>query len=113
MDIENQDWSLITPEEATRLLESPTDGLTPTEARARLIQFGPNEIEDEAGRTKLQILIAQFRAVLTYVLLAAALISLILGDWIEAVAILAIVILNAVMGYVQRSEEHTSELQSH
>ncbi|MFV1971116.1 MAG: cation-transporting P-type ATPase, partial [Acidimicrobiia bacterium] len=95
MDIEDLDWSLITPDEATRLLESPMDGLTPTEARSRLIRFGPNEIEDEAGRTKLQILIAQFRAVLTYVLLAAALISLILGDWIEAVAILAIVILNA------------------
>ncbi|GMQ94620.1 MAG: cation-translocating P-type ATPase [Acidimicrobiia bacterium] len=113
MTIESRDWSLIAADEATRLLESPVEGLTPPEAEQRLLRFGPNEIDDEAGRTKLEILIEQFRAVLTYVLLAAALISLLLGDWLEATAILAIVILNAVMGYVQESkaEEAMAALQ--
>jgi len=113
MGIESRDWSLITADEATRLLESRVEGLTQTEAEKRLRRFGPNKIDDQTGRTKLQILIAQFRAVLTYVLLAAALISLLLGDWIEATAILAIVVLNAVMGYVQenKAEEAMAALQ--
>jgi len=113
MDIENHDWSLITADEATRLLDSPTEGLTRTDAQARLGRFGPNKIDDAVGRTRLQILIAQFRTVLTYVLIGAALISLLLGDWIEAIAILAIVVLNAVMGYVQesRAEEAMAALQ--
>ncbi len=113
MDAENRDWSLSTAEEAARFLESPEAGLATKEAQTRLSAFGPNEIEDAAGRTRFEILIAQFKAVLTYVLLAAAGISLALGDWIEAVAILAIVILNAIMGYVQesRAEEAMAALQ--
>jgi len=113
MDIENRDWSLTTPDEAARRLGSPGNGLSSEEAANRLGRLGPNEIEDEAGRSRLQILVAQFRAVLTYVLLAAALISSLLGDWIEAVAILAIVILNGVMGYVQesRAEEAMAALK--
>lgn len=113
MDIENRDWSLITADEAVRLLDSPSQGLAETDAAARLSRFGPNAIEDAVGRSKFQILIAQFRTILTYVLLVAALISLLLGDWIEATAILAIVILNAVMGYVQetKAEEAMAALQ--
>jgi Ca2+-transporting ATPase len=113
MLITEHDWSLESVDGAITLLESPNDGLSSQQASDRLEELGRNEIEEEAGKTKLQILIAQFRAVLTYVLLAAALISLLLGDWIEAAAILAIVILNAVMGYVQesRAEEAMAALQ--
>jgi Ca2+-transporting ATPase len=113
MYAEERDWSQISGVEAAQLLDSPVEGLRPSEAAERLAEVGPNEIEDAAGRTRFQILLAQFKAVLTYVLLAAALISLLLGDWIEAIAILAIVILNAVMGYVQesRAEEAMAALQ--
>ncbi len=113
MLITEHDWSLESVDGAITLLESPNDGLSSQQASDRLEELGRNEIEEEAGKTKLQILIAQFRAVLTYVLLAAALISLLLGDWIEAAAILAIVILNAAMGYVQesRAEEAMAALQ--
>jgi Ca2+-transporting ATPase len=113
MLITEHDWSLESIDGAITLLKSPNDGLSSQQASDRLEELGRNEIEEEAGKTKLQILIAQFRAVLTYVLLAAALISLLLGDWIEAAAILAIVILNAVMGYVQesRAEEAMAALQ--
>ena len=113
MQIEDRDWSLTTSAQAEDLLESPPGGLDAAEVAERLSQFGTNEIIEAAGRTRLQILVAQFNAVLTYVLLGAALISLVLGDWIEAIAILAIVILNAVMGYVQESkaEEAMAALQ--
>ncbi|MCL1597858.1 MAG: HAD-IC family P-type ATPase, partial [Actinomycetia bacterium] len=75
--------------------------------------FGRNCIEEQQGRSRTSIFIAQFRGFLTYVLVAAALISAFLGDWIEAVAILAIVVLNAIMGYVQESkaEEAMSALR--
>jgi Ca2+-transporting ATPase len=113
MQREEHDWSLTTADEAAQLLTSPSDGLSAAAASERLARLGPNEIEEAVGKTRLQILIAQFRAVLTYVLIAAALISLLLGDWIEAIAILAIVVLNAVMGYVQesRAEEAMAALQ--
>jgi Ca2+-transporting ATPase len=113
MQVDDRDWSLTTSDEAEDLLASPPGGLNIAEAAERLTKFGRNEIIEAAGRTRLQILTAQFNAVLTYVLLGAAVISLVLGDWIEAIAILAIVILNAVMGYVQESkaEEAMAALQ--
>ena len=113
MQIEDRDWSLTSAQDAEKLLESPSQGLGSSEVSERLKQFGLNEIVEDAGRTKFQILVAQFNAVLTYVLVGAALISLILGDWIETIAIVAIVVLNAVMGYVQesRAEEAMAALQ--
>jgi Ca2+-transporting ATPase len=113
MQIEDRDWSRTSGENAENLLDSPPVGLSSAEVSERLAQFGPNKIMQDEGRGRLQILTAQFKAVLTYVLIAAALISLVLGDWIETIAILAIVILNAVMGYVQESkaEEAMAALQ--
>ncbi|MCB1247252.1 MAG: cation-translocating P-type ATPase, partial [Acidimicrobiia bacterium] len=98
---------------AIRDLRSPPDGLHADDVAERSATYGPNEIREEAGHSKLQILIAQFRGFLTYVLIGAALISGFLGDWIEAVAIVAIIVLNAVMGYVQesRAEEAMTALR--
>lgn len=107
------DWSRTTPDDAATALESPESGLTTAVATARHSEYGPNEIQEQEGRSKASILVAQFRGFLTYVLVAAALISAVLGDWIEAVAIVAIIILNAVMGYVQesRAEEAMAALR--
>ena len=85
-------------------LTSPDQGLDPDEAAKRLEQYGPNRIEEAPGRSRMAIFLAQFKGFLTYVLVAAALISAFLGDWIEAVAILAIIVLNAFMGYFQESK---------
>jgi Ca2+-transporting ATPase len=98
------DWSTTTIDAVASDLQSPETGLEPEEATGRLTQFGPNRIDDTKGRSRLAIFGDQFKGFLTYVLVAAALISAFLGDWIEAVAILAIVVLNAVMGYVQESK---------
>ncbi len=113
LDLEPTDWSLVAADAAVDELSSPAAGLTDATARQRLAAVGPNEIREEAGHSKLQIFVAQFRGFLTYVLVAAAVISGALGDWIEAVAIVAIIILNAVMGYVQesRAEEAMTALR--
>jgi Ca2+-transporting ATPase len=98
------DWSQCSGAVVAEEYDSPGAGLTPSEAERRLAEFGPNEIEEAEKRSRLSIFLDQFRAFLTYVLVAAAVISgPVLGDWIEAIAIVAIVILNAVMGYVQES----------
>ena len=85
---------------------SPQDGLTPEEARARLRVHGPNELAEAPRPGLLHNLIAQFNSFLVIVLIAAAVISAVLGDWIEAAVILAIVLLNAVLGLIQ---EHRAE----
>ncbi len=89
-----------------RLGTEPRSGLTESEARKRLEQDGPNLVADRGGRSAWQALLAQFTGVLTLVLFAAAVLSLFLGDLLDAGAVLAIVVLNAALGFVQ---EHRAE----
>ena len=111
--LDRSDWSMRSASDAAVALDSASGGLTDDEAERRRAVIGPNEIQGEAGKGKFSILVTQLRGVLTYVLVAAAVISAFLGDWIEAVAIVAIIILNAVMGYVQeaRAEEAMADLK--
>ena len=81
-------------------------GLGASEAAARLVQYGANELTERAGRSRLAIARAQVLNVMTFILLAAATLSVALGDWVEAGVILAIVVLNAILGYTQ---EHRAE----
>ena len=106
METENPtatDFSQQSPASAAEYLGSPSGGLSGTEVDTRLARFGANVIEEEKGRSKAAIFFSQFQGFLIYVLAVAAIISAILGDWIEAVAIAAIMVLNAIMGYVQES----------
>jgi Ca2+-transporting ATPase len=110
-----------TPEQVLHALDSDRRrGLTDDEARARLVEFGPNELEAEPGVPWWRRLLAQFQDVLVILLIVAALISAVL--WLyehesalpyEAIAILAVVVLNAVMGYVQevRAESAVAALR--
>ncbi len=84
-----------------RLGSDGATGLTSTEAAKRLAQFGPNVIEERRRRPALRILLAQFDDVLILILLAAAIVSGIVGEPQDTIAILVIVILNAIVGAVQ------------
>ena len=98
----SQNWYQMTAEEtAAELNTDPTQGLSEAEAAARLQQYGPNELIERDVRTKKEIIIEQFKGFMTLILIAAALISLALGDWVDAVVILAIVVLNAALGFYQ------------
>ncbi len=100
-------WYRLSIEEtAGRLQTKPASGLTESEAQKRLEQYGPNEVVDHHGRSAWSVLLAQFTGVLTLVLFAAAVLSLFLGDWLDAGAILTIVVLNAALGFFQ---EHRAE----
>ena len=83
-------------------------GLASVEAQARLAKVGPNELVERGGRTRREIIVEQLTGVLTILLFIAALVSAVLGDWIEAVVILVIVVLNAVLGYVQEVKAEQS-----
>ncbi|WP_069130294.1 cation-translocating P-type ATPase [Rhodohalobacter halophilus] len=80
------------------------EGLTADEAKNRLDQFGPNEIETQKGMTKWEILLHQFKDPLIYILLAAAFVTLILQDYTDSAVIMVVVLLNAVIGYFQESK---------
>ncbi|MFZ2874766.1 MAG: cation-translocating P-type ATPase [Phycisphaerales bacterium] len=99
-------YALAGAEVSRRLGTSPDVGLSPTEAGARLAKFGPNRLEAHEGRSWWAALASQFAAVLVVLLIAAAALSVFLGEWIDAIVIGAIVIVNAVIG---ASQEHAAE----
>jgi Ca2+-transporting ATPase len=93
----------------------PATGLTDEEARARLERFGPNELRAVAGPSAWRKFLAQFKDVLVVLLLIATAVSL--GVWLyerdsalpyEAIAIAAVVVLNAVMGFLQESRAESA-----
>ena len=104
----------LSAEEVLRQLGSDrASGLGASDAAERLEKLGPNELVERAGRTRLAIVRDQLLGVLTFILFAAAAVSLVLGDWIEAVVILAIVVLNTALGTVQeyRAEQSMAALK--
>jgi len=85
-------------------LEFSTDtkiGLSEEEVKTRLRKYGLNKIGEEKGKTPVDILISQFKSVLILILIFAAIVSFFLGDAVESGAILFVVVLNALLGFVQ------------
>jgi P-type Ca2+ transporter type 2C len=96
-----------------RLDTALASGLTQAEVKRRLAQYGANEVQDNDGPSRWQILVGQLTGVMTVVLVAAAVISVVLGDILDALVILAIVVLNAALGYSQeyRAEQSMAALK--
>ena len=102
-------WYQLSAADALKQLGSDSaTGLSSAEAQTRLATVGPNELVERGGRTRREIIVEQLSGVLTILLFVAALVSAVLGDWIEAVVILVIVVLNAVLGYVQEVKAEQS-----
>ena len=91
----------------------PELGLASHEVQSRAQSHGPNELQNRNQRTRLSLLADQFKDFMVLVLLAAAVISGFIGDLIDAGAILVIVLLNALIGYVQswRADRAMAALQ--
>jgi Ca2+-transporting ATPase len=103
------DWYRLGVEEAAAQLASNTSqGLQQAEARRRLEEYGPNQVSERGARGRWQILAGQLTGIMTLVLVAAAIVSVFLRDILDALVILAIVILNAALGYVQESRAEQS-----
>lgn len=107
--INSQRWYNLNTEAVYKLLETvPQKGLSWKEAEKRLEAFGPNEIETQEGPTTWRILLHQFEDPLIYILLAAALVTFVLQDYIDSAVIMAVVLLNAIIGFVQESRAQTA-----
>jgi Mg2+-importing ATPase len=93
---------------------APATGLTGAEAADRLRRDGPNAIGGSGRRTRLAILVSQVASPLVLILVGACLVSLVVGDVINASIILAIVVMSAALGFVQeaRSEAAVAALQA-
>lgn len=110
----NDDWHAIDNEEVLLQLEAFSDeGLSSEEAARRLQECGPNAISEAPPTTFWQMLWEQFNNFVVILLIVAALVSAVLGDYLEAAAITAIVILNAALGVVQqrRAEQALASLR--
>jgi Ca2+-transporting ATPase len=88
-------------------------GLSTAEAALRFEKYGPNQLQEAPRTTFLQMVLDQLKSFVVILLIAAAVISGLLGEWIDAAAILLIVVLNAVMGVIQesRAEEALAALK--
>lgn len=103
-----------TPAQALEKFAShPQTGLTSAEAQKRLQTYGANELKESASRSPFKILWEQFTATMTLILIVAAVVSGFLGKWQEAIAILAIVILFSLLGFLQeyRAEKAMAALK--
>lgn len=106
-------WQMSTEETAAKLVSDPAEGLTSDEAAARLGKFGPNQLMEKKGESPFRLFLRQFENFIIWILIAAALISGFLKEWVDAVAIIAIVILNAIIGFSQefRAEKALAALK--
>jgi Ca2+-transporting ATPase len=125
MDPERRTWHAITASEAAAALEvDPEQGLSHEQVNQRQALFGPNELQEAPPRTFWQMLLDQLNQFLVLILIAAAIVSALIGwreysisgdttEFIDAIAIMAIVVLNAILGVVQegRAEEALAALK--
>ncbi len=109
----NNWWHLDTQEAIKRLETDSTRGLSLQEAKLRLEKYGPNQLKEKKGRSPFSIFFEQFQDFIVWVLIGAALVSGFLKEWIDAFAIIAIVILNAILGFIQeyRAEKSLAALK--
>jgi Ca2+-transporting ATPase len=101
------EWYRISADEAlAQTATARNEGLSSDEAARRLTVQGSNELVEAGAKSPWRILLEQFTSVLIVILILAAVISTVLGDHEDAIAILAVLILNAVLGFRQ---EHKAE----
>jgi len=83
-------------------------GLSKEEAKARLEKNGPNAFQEKNPKTKIQMFLSQLRDPMIYILFGAVIISAFLKEFSDAVIILAVILLNAVIGMIQESKAEKS-----
>ncbi len=95
-------WHTVEVPQALGELNSSLDtGLSSQQVQQRLSEYGPNELPDRGGKSPWSILLEQLAGVMTIVLIVSAVISVFLRDYEDAAAILAIVVLNTILGFTQ------------
>ncbi|HEX2665892.1 MAG TPA: HAD-IC family P-type ATPase [Candidatus Acidoferrum sp.] len=98
-------WHAMSEAEVVKRLATNSEkGLTLPEASARLQKYGPNRLPEGRKRSPFTRFLAQFNNILVYVLLAAGFTKLMLSLWLDAGVIFAVVVLNALLGFIQEGK---------
>lgn len=107
-------WHLLPLSEIARILKTTPSGIDHTAASLLLTEYGKNQIEDKKKKTLFQMLLRQLSDFMILILIAAAIISGIIGDITDTVIILAIIIINAIVGFIQeyRAEKAMEALKN-
>jgi len=112
--MDKKKWYTRTSEEAVQFWQTSfTEGLSSAEAKTRLEKFGCNELAEKEKPAWWKRFLAQFQDFMVLVLLGATLISAFLGEYADAITILVIVLMNAVLGFIQeyRAEQSLAALK--
>lgn len=106
-------WHQKSVDEILGELNTSIKGLVPNEAQKRLDEYGRNELKEKKKKTSVMIFIEQFSDFMILVLIAAAIISGIIGEISDTIAIIVIIVLNAIIGFVQeyRAEKAMAALK--
>ncbi|MDX9707203.1 MAG: cation-transporting P-type ATPase, partial [Azospira sp.] len=101
-------WHALTGEQAEAQFGSGPAGLSEAEAEARLARFGPNRLAPEKRRSALRRFLAQFHNILLYVMIGAAGITAALGHWVDTGVLIAAVVVNAMIGFIQEGKAESA-----
>jgi Ca2+-transporting ATPase len=106
-------WHQNTVEDVLRNLNTSAQGLSQKESEKRFREFGPNELHEKKGKSAFRMFLEQFKEFMILVLIGAAVISGLIGEAVDTIAIIVIIILNGVIGFVQeyRAEKAMAALK--
>jgi Ca2+-transporting ATPase len=98
-----EQWHNLQGDEALQTLGSRHSGLSEAEAEARLLQYGANELKGKKKAPTVLVFLRQFLSPLIYVLIAAVVISFVVQHYIDALVILGVLLLNAIVSFIQEA----------
>jgi magnesium-transporting ATPase (P-type) len=101
-------WHALSREEVEARLDTSVSGLTSDVVTERLARYGPNALEEDKPPSDLAILLHQFTSPLIYILVAAAVVTIAIGEYIDAGVIAVVLALNAIIGFVQERQAERS-----
>ena len=105
---DNKNWYQISGSDAMQRLGTGENGLNPQDARERLEKYGPNALPEKAAKSALMRFLAHFNDVLIYILLAAAVVTGVMGHWVDTLVILGVAVINALIGFLQENSAEKS-----
>lgn len=97
-------WHKTPVDAVLRALDADSDGLSQDEAERRLASYGQNRLPEPKKRSAVVRFVVHFHNILIYVLLACALVTTALGHLVDTIVILAVVVANAVIGFIQEGK---------
>ena len=101
-------WNIAAQDIAGELRTDLKEGLNALEVKKRLEEYGFNQLPEQKKISPVKLFLSQFSSLIVWILIGAAFIAGILGEWIDAWAITVIVFLNAILGFIQEYQAERS-----